>query len=280
MEGPTASEMKQILSGGKRMKPSALMHVSLQAKMEERMSGAAVRGELKDAGFSADLILANVRKLRSLIESLSWDHGVESWSDYQSCDHVGRDRETKGEFLRRALDRGKAKRVIDLGANDGFFSAIAADTGALAIAIDGYEPVLEELYSRSRGKDIAIVVSELTNPSPAQGWASKERPALMDRAEPDHVIAYGVIHHLIYTASIPPATVLDWLRSFDAPVTLEFVSPADEMVAKLTANKLEQELHPGRNETEFRALLGEAFDIREERTLEGGTRVLFDLAPN
>ena len=280
MEGPTASEMKRILSSGKRMKPSALMHVSLQAKMEERMSGAAVRGDLKDAGFSADLILANVRKLRSLIESLNWDHGVEGWSDYQSCDHVGRDRQAKGDFLRRALDRAKPKRVIDLGANDGFFSAIAAETGALAIAVDGYEPVLEELYGRSKGKSIAIVVSELTNPSPAQGWASQERSALMDRAKPDHVIAYGVIHHLIYTASIPPATVLDWLRSFDAPVALEFVSPDDEMVAKLTANKLEQELHPGRSETEFRVLLGQIFNIREEHTLEGDTRVLFDLVPS
>ncbi len=279
MEGPTAGEMKQILSGGKRMKPSSLMHVSLQAKMEERMSGASVRGDLKAAGFSADLILANVRKLRSLVESLHWDHGVEGWSDYHTCDHVGRDRKTKGEFLRDALGRSRPKRVIDLGANDGYFSTIAADTGALAIAVDGYEPVLEELYGRSQGKNISIVVSELTNPSPAQGWAGRERPALMERANPDHVIAYGVIHHLIYTASIPPAAVLEWLRSFDAPVALEYVSPDDEMVGKLTANKLEQELHPGRSEAEFRVLLDRAFDIRKEHVLEGGTRVLFDLVP-
>jgi hypothetical protein len=280
MEGPTAGDMKQILSGGKRLKPSALMHVSLQARMEERMSGASVRSDLKDAGFSADLILANVRKLRSLIESLTWDHGVEGWSEYQSCDHVGRDRETKAEFLRGALARSNPKRVIDLGANDGYFSVIAAEGGSLAIAVDGYEPVLEELYRTGHGENIAIVVSELTNPSPAQGWAGQERPALMDRAKPDHVIAYGVIHHLIYTASIPPVTVLDWLRSFDAPTTLEFVSPDDEMVAKLTANKLELELHPGRSEADFRVLLDRNFSIRQEHALEGGTRVIFDLVPN
>lgn len=279
MEGPTAGDMKQILSGGKRLKPSALLHVSLQARMEKRMSGAAVRSDLKDAGFSSELILANVRKLRSLVESLTWDHGVEGWAEYQSCDHVGRDRENKAEFLRGALSRVNPKRVIDLGANDGYFSAIAAGSDTIAIAVDGYEPVLEALYQDSRGKNIAIVVSELTNPSPAQGWAGRERPALMDRANPDYVIAYGVIHHLIYTASIPPTTVLDWLRSFDAPVALEFVSPDDEMVAKLTANKLELELHPHRTEAEFRVLLNQSFDIRQERSLEGGTRVLFDLVP-
>jgi hypothetical protein len=66
MEGPTAGEMRQLLSTGRRMRPSALMHVSLQARMEDRLSGAAVREDLKDAGFSAELILANVRKLRNL----------------------------------------------------------------------------------------------------------------------------------------------------------------------------------------------------------------------
>jgi len=279
MEGPTAAEMKRILSGGKRMKPAVLMHVSLQARMEERMAGDSVREDLKAAGFSSDLILANVRKLRTLIESLNWDHGVEGWSSYHSCDHVARDRETKGEFLRAVLGRNQPERVIDLGANDGYFSAIAAETGALAMAVDGYEPVLEDLYSRSKGKSIAVVVSELTNPSPAQGWAGQERPALMDRAKPDQVIAYGVIHHLIYTASIPPATVIDWLRSFNAPVALEFVAPDDAMVGKLTANKLEQELHQGRTEPEFRVRLEQRFDIRQELSLEGGTRVLLDLAP-
>jgi hypothetical protein len=101
----------------------------------------------------------------------------------------------------------------------------------------------------------------------------------MERANPDHVIAYGVIHHLIYTASIPPVAVLDWLRSFDAPIALEYVSPDDEMVGKLTANKLEQELHPGRSEADFRVLMDRDFDIRKEHALEGGTRVLFDLVP-
>ena len=74
--------------------------------------------------------------------------------------------------------------------------------------------------------------------------------------------------------------MLDWLRSFDAPTTLEFVSPDDEMVAKLTANKLELELHPGRSEAEFRVLLDRNFSIRQEHTLKGETRVIFDLVPN
>jgi hypothetical protein len=102
---------------------------------------------------------------------------------------------------------------------------------------------------------------------------------LFQRVRPDLVIAYGLIHHLIYTASIPPRSVLQWLRSLDTAVALEFVAPADEMVTRLTANKLGHELHPGRNEDEFRLILEELFEIKTEQSIGSGTRVLFDLTP-
>ncbi|MGH3650792.1 MAG: methyltransferase [Acidimicrobiia bacterium] len=276
-EGPTASEMRGVLGFWQRLRPSSMMHVSLQARMEERMSGASVREELRRAGFSADLILANVRRLQKLVADLEWSGGEKGWIDYESCRHVGRDRETKGQFLKRALGEHRPARVIDLGANDGHFARIASDSGALAIAVDGDEPVLDSLY-RS-GSDLSVVLTDLTNPSPSQGWAGGERPGLIERAAPDMVIAYGVIHHLIYTASIPPTTVIEWLASMRCTVVVEFVSPEDEMVAQLTANKIESELHRGRTRGEFEEICGRSFDVVEAETLGTGTRVLYRLAP-
>ena len=171
------------------------------------------------------------------------------------------------------------ERILDLGANDGHFSEIAVNQGALAVAVDGDEDVLDHLYRRSAGKNLAVVLSDLVNPSPSQGWAGVERPGLFERARPDLVIAYGLIHHLIYTASIPPPTVVEWLRWFDCPVVVEFVSPGDEMVAKLIGNKLEEELHDDRGEDAFRAMIADLFEIRAEQRLESGTRVLFELDP-
>lgn len=277
MEGPTAGEMRNLLSLGTRMKPAAMMHVSLQARMEERMSGAAVRDELKTAGFSADLILANVRKLKKLVEGLDWDAATAGWVEYESCQHVGRDRQTKGEFLQTAIAKHSPTRVLDLGANDGYFSEIAAASGAVAVAVDGDEPVLDALYRR--GTAVSLALGDLTNPSPAQGWAGIERPGLDERANPDLVIAYGLIHHLIYTASIPPATVVEWLASYGCPVVVEFVSPDDEMVAKLTANKEQDELHPGRTQDEFETLLAARFRTVDALVLGDGVRVLYSLEP-
>jgi hypothetical protein len=251
----------------------------MQARMEARMSGRAVRDDLRSAGFSSELILANVKKLHALVTSLEWEHEGDGWSEYGSCTHVGRDRDTKSEFLGSAIEKLRPARVLDLGANDGHFSTIAAKAGAETIAVDSDEAVLDDLYQRSRGLSLGIALSDLANPSPAQGWAGTERSALTDRARPDLVIAYGLIHHLIYAASIPPRAVVAWLRSFDCPVIVEFVSPADEMVAKLVGNKLPHELHAEREEGQFRALLGEMFDTAEELALTSGTRALFSLRP-
>lgn len=278
-EGPTASQMRAVLGGRRRFNSAALMHVRLQARMEDRMKGSAVRSELKTAGFNSDLILANVARLKKLITSMDADPAGAGWAGYQECAHVGRDRDLKSGFLSQTLQEGSFATVLDLGANDGHFSSIAAAAGAHAVAVDGDEAVLERLYRSIAGRSISVVLADLANPSPSQGWREQERPGLWERVDPDLVVAYGLIHHLIYTASIPPASVVDWLRSFDCPVIVEFVSPADEMVKVLTANKEEAELHTGRTEAEFRQLVSERFTVAAEQPLEGGTRILFRLLP-
>jgi hypothetical protein len=278
IEGPTPAQMAGLLGRRKRFNTGALFHVRLQARMEARMGDRAVRQDLKTAGFNKDLILANVRKLRKLIASLQWEHSVDGWSDYGSCTHVGRDRNAKTEFLQTALDRSHPARVLDLGANDGHFSLVAAGSGAHAIALDGDQAVLDHLYLRSPGTDLAIVLTDLANPSPSQGWAGNERPGVFERARPDMVIAYGLIHHLIYGGSVPPRQVVAWLRAFDCPVLVEFVAPDDEMVTRLVGNKLLEELHPDRQESDFRRLAEEMFIIADERSL-APERVLFALEP-
>ncbi len=278
IEGPTPAQMASLLGGRKRFNTGALFHVRLQARMESGMSDRAVRQDLKTAGFNKDLILANVRKLHKLVESLHWDHGRDGWSDYGSCTHVSRDRSAKTEFLQTALDRWGPTRVLDLGANDGHFSVAAASSGALAIAVDGDQAVLDELYRRGPDQGLSIALTDLANPSPSQGWSGVERPGVFERADPGMVIAYGLIHHLIYGASVPPSRVMEWLRQFDCPVVVEFVSPEDAMVQRLVGNKLPEELHPDREEADFRRLAAKAFDVTDERRL-APERVLFALDP-
>ena len=277
VEGPTPADMRALLPPWRRAHPKALLHVELQARMEKKMADRAVRQDLKTAGFSKAMILRNVAGLRSLVESLEVERDDGEWTDYHQCDHVGRDRAVKTTFLEGSLDRWAPRRVLDLGANDGHFTEVAVAAGAHGIAVDGNEAVLEALYRRAVGKDLSVVLTDLANPSPAQGWAGVERASLADRARPDMVIAYGLIHHLIYAAGIPPRGVVEWLASFRCPVVLEYVSPDDEMAKRLIGNRLAHELHPGRGPEEFAAVLADSFSIDAREPLASGERVLYRL---
>ncbi|MFP3914446.1 MAG: methyltransferase [Actinomycetota bacterium] len=278
-EGPTSVQMSRMLPLRHRLSPAAVLHVGLQARAETRMQGEAVRTSLSEAGFSSDLILSNIRKLRSLVGSLRWERSEGAWADYQECDHVARDRDRKSRFLSSALEAVSPAMVLDLGANDGHFSRLAVEAGSVAVAVDGDEAVLDRLYrSLSPGTRLIPVLADLSNPSPSQGWAGTERPGLFERARPQLVVAYGLIHHLIYTASVPPRQVMEWLASLDAPVVVEFVAPEDPMVARLTANKRPEELHPGRDRDSFERIVGALFRVVDRADLPGGTRHLYHLA--
>lgn len=278
-EGPTSAQMWRLLPARRKATRLAILHIGLQARAEARLRGQEVRRSLAEAGFSADLIRANVEKLRSLVEGLEWDTGEGAWSTYHGCDHVARDRDLKTEFFVQALQEIAPGTVLDLGANDGHFSQIAVSQGADAIAVDGDEVVLDRMYrSLQPGTPITPVLTDLQNPSPSQGWAGVERPALFERARPGLVLAYGLIHHLIYTASVPPARVVEWLAGFEAPVVVEFVGPDDPMVDRLTANKRPEELHPDRDRESFERLVSSHFRVARHTDLPGGTRRLYQLA--
>lgn len=279
MDGPTAAEIQRLLPWWRKLQPSVLIDVVMQARLERRWSGEAVRRELKEAGLQSEMILTNVRRLRRLVESLEWSPTDQGWASYGRYQHVGRDRDDKAAFLVAALQRVAAERVLDLGANDGYFSLLAESLGAHAVAVDGDEAVLEKLYEKISGRNVSVVVSDLTDPSPSRGWAGVERPGLMQRARPEMVVCYGILHHLVYTSSIPPESVVTWLRDFECPVVMEYVAPGDEMVKKLIGNKLVRELHPQRDEDSFRHMTAQRFEIVSEQRLGSGSRILFEAHP-
>jgi hypothetical protein len=73
--------------------------------------------------------------------------------------------------------------------------------------------------------------------------------------------------------------VIGWLAGFGVPVVVEFVAPEDPMVARLTANKRPEELHPDRDRGGFERLAAVHFDTVADQDLEGGTRRLYHLTP-
>jgi hypothetical protein len=285
-EGLTAEQMHAVMpSKGRLLSKSGLLHITLPARAERSGSGTGrdVRTEYKEAGFSKEMIEANVKGLRSIVEKLQWKPDTSRWNRYAAdCEHVHLQRDAKAEFVASVLAEGPFAMVWDVGANDGHFSKLAAEHAEYVLALDADELVLDELFRslRSTGTDNVLPnLQDLADPSPGIGWRGMERPPLVNRSTPDLVLALAVVHHLVVGRNIPLASFVDWLAGLNARVVLEFVPPDDPMVVALTANKKPHEIHRDYTEASLRAYLDGRFTIESEEAVPAGGRRLFSLVP-
>ncbi len=284
-DGLTAEQLRRVMSSRDLLRKSGLMHVALPARAERRAHGGGrdVRSELKDAGFNKEMIESNVNGLRNIVNGLEWNPGSSRWNEYAAeCDHVRVHRGAKAAFITKALAEDAPAVVWDVGANDGYFSKLAAGSADYVLALDADEVILDEFYrslSPNGPDNVLPIVQDMADPSPGLGWRGLERPPLVDRSSPDVVLCLAVIHHLVIGRNIPLRAVIDWLSDLGARVILEFVAPDDPMVRALTINKLPHEVHRDYNETDLRRYLSDHFVIEGEEELPGATRRLFALRP-
>jgi hypothetical protein len=282
LDGIEASTARQMLKGRRTLAPGVLADVALQARAERSMSDSTrnVRSELSQAGFDANLILSNVRRLEKVVHKTIWEPGKSTWSDYASCGHVATQRAPKETFVRKVAGVRHRTLVWDLGANDAFFSVAVADSADTVVAVDGDAETIDNVYRKLRADgpgNVLPLVMNLADPSPGLGWCGTERRTLEDRGDPDLVLFLAVVHHLVIGSNLPLGSVLDWLRSLDSEMVFEWVPIEDPMSQQLTANKRAVEVHADYTEDHLRRYLADRFEIVEEMPLEG--RRLFHLVP-
>jgi SAM-dependent methyltransferase len=285
LEGITATEMRGLMSARDRFRRGLLTHVFLHARLERGRyadRGGEVRQDLRRAGFRKELIVANVRKLRTLTERLRWDPPVGVWTAYgERNTYSDEDAARKEDFVREASRACSPGLVWDIGANNGRYSRIAAEQARTVVAIDADQGPLELLYRELRDagdERILPLTVDLADPSPGLGWRGLERSALADRGRPDLVLALALVHHLAISANVPVSEVVDWLAGLGSALVIEFPTREDPMVKKLLAPKREG-LHPDYELGFFERCLTEAFTIERSERLVSGTRILFFARP-
>jgi ribosomal protein L11 methylase PrmA len=176
------------------------------------------------------------------------------------------------EFVREA----RGSRVWDLGANTGRYSRIAADAGKRVVAFDIDPAAAERDYRHVRNEgrtDILPLILDVANPSPGIGWAGRERRSLMDRADPDIVLALALVHHLAISRNVPLPLVLRLFADLAPWAVVEFVPKEDAMVRRLLASR--RDVFPDYTLDGFRAAANERFEIVREATIEDSLRSLF-----
>jgi hypothetical protein len=285
LEGIAPADMARLLTRRDRLRRGVMTNVVLHARLERRyaqVEGRTVKRELRGAGFRAEIVKANVHKMRALVERLRWEPGASAWTGYGEDDgYAAADRERKAAFVREAAGRRRRRLAWDIGANDGDYARIAAEHCDCVVAMDADHPTVELLYRslRTSGEQrIVPLVVDVCDPSPARGWRLRERAPLEDRGRPELALALALVHHLAITRNVPLGEIVDWLASLGGEAVVEFPTRDDPMVARLLAAKNEG-AHGDYDLAVFERLLGDALDVRRREALPSGTRVLFEATP-
>jgi SAM-dependent methyltransferase len=277
IDGVGVQTANRLFGGWDLLRGGVLTNVWLQARLERRYSATRsdVRGDLKAAGFNKGLILANVRKLRKLVERLQWSGQGSEWGDYASFhNYSDEDHLRKMSFVADSITASCAGTVWDVGCNTGQFSHIAAKHCRQVVATDIDHLAVERLYTDpDMPGNILPLVQNVADPSPNWGWRNLERRDLHYRSRPDLVLCLALLHHVVITANVPLAEFVEWLASLAPGLVIEYVSRSDDKVQTLLRNK-EDQYWDYRRDYLLRQLRL-YYDIREELLLSEGRRRLY-----
>ena len=283
IDGIRPSEIRPLMNFRDRFRKGVFTNVILHAKLEERYAGKPqqVKDEVKRV-FKKELFVANVRKMRKLVERLDWSPPEGVWTAYgERNSYTDEDARRKDEFVREVATSRAFDLVWDIGCNNGRYSRIAAEGAKTVVAVDADPGPVELLYRDLRGEPnerILPLTMNLADPSPGLGWRGLERRSMPDRGKPDLVLALALVHHVAISANVPVKEFIDWLRSLGSELVIEFPTRDDPMVKQLLAPKRDG-LHPDYELDFFERTLKEAFDVERSERLESGTRLLYHARP-
>jgi SAM-dependent methyltransferase len=254
--------------------------VTLPFLLEKRSKPASAATHLRQSPDVAKAVLRrNLHRLRVQLERLKPRGRDSRWSKYpESADHyTDEDHKQKQAFVRQALLRAQPRQVLDLGANTGVYSRIAASIGAGVVAWDTDLGASECNWKLATEKRLPIqaLIADPARPTPAIGWRNLEWMGLLERAKErfDCVMMLGLIHHLLVTDQIPLPEIAALLRDLSTRWALvEWVPASDPRFAELVRGR--DELYGHLDEAGFVAAIEKHFSIGAQESLKNG-RSLF-----
>lgn len=155
-----------------------------------------------------------------------------NWADYQQCgDSLSPKMPElpKPKFVHEILSKEKPARVLDIAANKGYYSKMAAVLGASVLACDYEEYCVNECLhlAQANGLDITPALLDFKAPTPNYGMGLRG-PDAFERLKSDIVLALGLVHHVCIRQQIPVEIFCDICMSYaEKGIVLEYVAPTD-----------------------------------------------------
>ena len=262
-----------------RLNFGLLTHIHLHAGAQKRYAYAGEEVKSRGGSVSKQAMTGLIESLENTVKKLDWKPGGTEWGNYYDITNYSDSAfEHKKQLIGEWTRRLQPALVWDLGANNGVFSRAAAeaasDTQVISFDIDptaveqNYRQVKAEKHER-----LLPLVLDLTNPSPAIGWANRERDSFGGRGPADLTLALAVIHHLAISNNVPLLQLAGFFANVGRWLVIEFVPKSDSQVQKLLASR--EDIFPGYTREGFEAAFSNKFRIHEAVPVKESERVLY-----
>ena len=222
------------------LQPNTLLHIHLHAKFDRKYSSDK-KGQ-NTSQLPKNRLLALLESIYGWISALKVPKQVTEWAQYYSDNSYSDDSFSfKKQAVKDFCSREKAKCCIDLGANCGVFTQIAAEYADSVIAADYDACAVEALYQlgKTQAADIQPMLLDLNNPSPDLGVLGKERDSFFKRAKADCVLGLALIHHLRITGNWSIAQIVSLFDMLAPKALVEFVPSDDVQTQRLMRGREE-----------------------------------------
>ncbi len=273
IDGVPLDLASKLLPTRTRLNFGLLTHIHLHAGAEKRFAGESV-GQAK---MSRNALVGLIESLEATVRKLSWKPaGTRWWNYYEITNYSDAAFEHKKQLVTEWIGRVKPNQVWDLGANTGVFSRVAGASGAFTVSFDIDSAAVEQNYLRAKNdkeQNLLPLQLDLTNPSPALGWANRERESFRERGPADILLALAVIHHLAITNNVPLPQLADFFAEMGKWLVIEFVPKSDSQAQKMLA--VREDIFTGYTREGFEAAFGERFKIHESVPVNESERQLY-----
>ena len=182
----------------------------------------------------------------------------------------------KHQIVADFLNEIDPKIVWDIGANNGAFSRIAVKQGCSTVAFDIDGSAVEANYLNAveqKETKMLPLVLDVLNPTPAIGWGLRERYSVLERGNPDCIMALALIHHLAISGNVPLGHIAQLLASLSPNLIIEFVPKEDSQVQKLLQSR--EDIFPYYTAVEFKDAFSNYFNINSIRKIGQSSREIY-----
>lgn len=268
-----------MLSWQTRLKTGLGAHIHLHAKQQGRGGASSPETSKAAPQISENGLKGLIDHLDATVASLTLPGEKTIWGDYyDATNYSSGAMAAKERVVAELIDRvtDTLHTCWDFGANDARFSRLAAQRGLFTLALDLDPAAIEHAWAevqKRKETNLLPLVMDLTDPSPARGFAHTERDSLQARGPADLGLALALIHHLAIGHNIPLRRLAAFFADNCRWLILEFVPKADSQAQRLLSSR--RDIFPTYHEEGFQEAFEPYFTFRANARIEGSQRTLY-----